>query len=35
VLLAQGLRAELEAQRMTFSVDLVQALGGGYVAPGG
>lgn len=33
VLLAQGLRAELQARRMTFSVDLVQALGGGYVAP--
>src|SRR4029077_10120552 len=35
VLLAEGLRAELDARRLTFSVDLVQALGGGYVAPGG
>lgn len=33
VLLAQGLRAELLARRLTFSVDLVRALGGGYVAP--
>jgi NodT family efflux transporter outer membrane factor (OMF) lipoprotein len=33
VLLAQGLRAELAAQRLTFSVDLVLALGGGYVPP--
>jgi NodT family efflux transporter outer membrane factor (OMF) lipoprotein len=30
VLLAQALRAELEARRLTFSVDLVRALGGGY-----
>ena len=30
VLLAQGLRAELQARRLTFSVDLVRALGGGY-----
>jgi len=35
VLLAQTLRAELQARRLTFSVDLVQALGGGYVAPAG
>ncbi len=33
VLLAQGLRAELQARRLTFSVDLVRALGGGYGAP--
>jgi NodT family efflux transporter outer membrane factor (OMF) lipoprotein len=33
VLTAQTLRAELQARRLTFSVDLVQALGGGYVAP--
>jgi NodT family efflux transporter outer membrane factor (OMF) lipoprotein len=33
VLVAQGLRAELAAQRLTFSVDLVMALGGGYVPP--
>jgi NodT family efflux transporter outer membrane factor (OMF) lipoprotein len=33
VLIAQTLRAELEARRLTFSVDLVQALGGGYIAP--
>jgi NodT family efflux transporter outer membrane factor (OMF) lipoprotein len=33
VLLAQGLRAELAAQRLSFSVDLVMALGGGYVPP--
>jgi len=33
VLLAQGLRAELQARRLTFSVDLVRALGGGYAAP--
>ncbi len=31
VLLAQGLRAELQARRLSFSVDLVRALGGGYV----
>ena len=30
VLVAQGLRAELEAQRLNYSVDLVFALGGGY-----
>jgi outer membrane protein TolC len=35
VLLAQTLRAELQARRLTFSVNLVQALGGGYVAPSG
>jgi NodT family efflux transporter outer membrane factor (OMF) lipoprotein len=33
VLLAQGLRAELQARRLSFSVDLVRALGGGYGAP--
>ena len=33
VLLAQGLRAELLARRLTFSVDLIRALGGGYIAP--
>jgi outer membrane protein TolC len=33
VLLAQTLRAELQARRLAFSVDLVQALGGGYAAP--
>jgi len=32
VLLAQGLRAELESRRLSFSVDLVRALGGGYAA---
>jgi len=32
VLLAQGLRAELQARRLSFSVDLVRALGGGYAA---
>ena len=35
VLLAQTLRAELQARRLTFSVDLVRALGGGYGAPAG
>jgi NodT family efflux transporter outer membrane factor (OMF) lipoprotein len=35
VLLAQGLGAELQARRLTFSVDLVRALGGGYPAPPG
>ncbi|HYP64966.1 MAG TPA: efflux transporter outer membrane subunit [Steroidobacteraceae bacterium] len=35
VLTAQGLGAELEARRLTFSVDLVRALGGGYTAPNG
>jgi hypothetical protein len=33
VLLAQGLRAQLQARRLSFSVDLVRALGGGF-APG-
>jgi NodT family efflux transporter outer membrane factor (OMF) lipoprotein len=33
VLVAQGLRAELQAQRLTYSVNLVRALGGGYAAP--
>jgi NodT family efflux transporter outer membrane factor (OMF) lipoprotein len=33
VLLAQGLRAELEALRLNYSVDLVRALGGGYTPP--
>jgi outer membrane protein TolC len=32
VLLAQGLRAQLQARRLTFSVDLVRALGGGFTA---
>ena len=35
VLTAQGLGAELQARRLTFSVDLVRALGGGYPAPAG
>jgi NodT family efflux transporter outer membrane factor (OMF) lipoprotein len=37
VLVAQGLRAELESRRLTYSVDLVRALGGGYpsLAPRG
>ena len=35
VLLAQGLGAELQARRLTFSVDLVRALGGGYVSATG
>jgi NodT family efflux transporter outer membrane factor (OMF) lipoprotein len=35
VLLAQALRAELQARRLTFSVDLVRALGGGYAPPAG
>jgi NodT family efflux transporter outer membrane factor (OMF) lipoprotein len=35
VLIAQGLGAELQARRLTFSVDLVRALGGGYRAPAG
>jgi NodT family efflux transporter outer membrane factor (OMF) lipoprotein len=33
VLLAQGLGAELQAQRLTYSVNLVRALGGGYAVP--
>ena len=33
VLLAQTLRAELQARRLTYSVNLVQALGGGYSPP--
>jgi NodT family efflux transporter outer membrane factor (OMF) lipoprotein len=33
VLLARALRAELDARRLTFSVALVQALGGGYSPP--
>ncbi|MBS0579821.1 MAG: efflux transporter outer membrane subunit [Proteobacteria bacterium] len=33
VLLAQTLRAELQARRLTYSVDLARALGGGYGAP--
>jgi NodT family efflux transporter outer membrane factor (OMF) lipoprotein len=33
LLLAQGLGAELTARRLGFSVDLVRALGGGYVTP--
>jgi NodT family efflux transporter outer membrane factor (OMF) lipoprotein len=33
VLLAEGLRAELQARRLTFSVDLARALGGGYGVP--
>jgi len=35
VLTAQGLGAELQARRLTFSVDLVRALGGGYIPPTG
>ena len=35
VLLAEGLQAELQARRLTFSVDLVRALGGGYSVPAG
>jgi NodT family efflux transporter outer membrane factor (OMF) lipoprotein len=34
VLQAQGLRAQLQARRLSFSVDLVRALGGGYTAAG-
>jgi outer membrane protein TolC len=30
VLQAQGLGAQLQARRLSFSVDLVRALGGGY-----
>jgi NodT family efflux transporter outer membrane factor (OMF) lipoprotein len=33
VFLAQALGAELQARRLSFSVDLVRALGGGYTAP--
>jgi NodT family efflux transporter outer membrane factor (OMF) lipoprotein len=33
VLLAQGLKAELQARRLNFSVELIRALGGGYSAP--
>jgi NodT family efflux transporter outer membrane factor (OMF) lipoprotein len=33
LLLAQAVGAELGAQRLTFSVSLVRALGGGYAAP--
>ena len=33
VLLAEGLQAELQARRLSFSVDLVRALGGGYTVP--
>ena len=32
VLQAQGLRAQLRSRRLSFSVDLVRALGGGYSA---
>ncbi len=35
VLTAQGLGAELQARRLAFSVDLVRALGGGYMPPTG
>jgi NodT family efflux transporter outer membrane factor (OMF) lipoprotein len=35
VLTAQGLGAELQARRLSYSVDLVRALGGGYLPPGG
>jgi len=35
VLLAQGLGAELQARRLSYSVDLVRALGGGYRLPAG
>ena len=35
VLTAQGLGAELQARRLSFSVDLVRALGGGYAPPTG
>jgi NodT family efflux transporter outer membrane factor (OMF) lipoprotein len=33
LLLAQAIGAQLAAQRLTFSVSLVRALGGGYVPP--
>jgi outer membrane protein TolC len=33
LLLAQAVGAELAAQRLTFSVSLVRALGGGYLPP--
>src|SRR5439155_219061 len=32
LLQAQGLRAQLRSRRLSFSVDLVRALGGGYSA---
>ncbi|MBS0365460.1 MAG: efflux transporter outer membrane subunit [Proteobacteria bacterium] len=35
VLTAKGLAAQLQAQRLNFSIDLVRALGGGYTAPAG
>jgi NodT family efflux transporter outer membrane factor (OMF) lipoprotein len=35
LLLAQAAGAQLSAQRLTFSVDLVRALGGGYAPPAG
>jgi outer membrane protein TolC len=33
LLFAQAAGAQLTAQRLTFSVDLVRALGGGYTPP--
>ena len=33
VLIAQALRAELQARRLSFSTDLIRALGGGYSPP--
>jgi outer membrane protein TolC len=33
LLLAQAVGAQLAAQRLTFSVNLVRALGGGYTPP--
>ena len=35
VLLAQTLRAELQARRLQYSANLVRALGGGYAPPAG